>query len=274
MHSSIPSLWAVALTVGLSLGVPAALEGQRARERPASPAPQRPGRFFGSVVDATTQRPVAGARIASPSITGVVVTDSAGKFDIAEVPPGLVRFHIVAPGYPRATVVLPFGSGEVMERVLELDSTTAVAPEAPVPIAAVTVEAAPLPPVWMRDFERRRTTGRGQYVTREQIEQRNYNRLSDVLQVMRGVTLDCGGGGSGCTIRMARASLQCLPAYWVDGVLNNTWGPYVPVRDIEGLEVYTGASDTPGEFAGSNSACGTIVIWTSSGPRRPNNRNP
>ena len=39
--------------------------------------------------------------------------------------------------------------------------------------------------------------------------------------------------------------------------------------DIEGIEVYTGASDVPGEFAGSNSACGTVVIWTKSAPPRP-----
>ncbi len=190
-----------------------ALDAQRAPERGGRvPVPQSaptPGRFFGTVVDASTQLPVAGARIASPSVTGVAVSDSTGRFNLPNVPPGLVRFHIVASGFPRATVVLPFAAGEEMERVLELDSVTTTAP-APQALPQMTVEATPLPPVWMRDFERRRTSGRGQYVTRDEIERRNYNRLSDVLQVMRGVTLDCGGGGSTCTIRMVRAALQCL----------------------------------------------------------------
>lgn len=251
----------------------AAAEAQRApSRRGAAPpaAPAKPGRFFGIVVDASTQRPIAGARISSPSVTGITVTDSAGRFDIPDVPSGIVRFYIVAAQFPRANVALAFASGEAMERVLELDSTSTAPPQdtAAQALPQMTVEATPLAPVWLRDFERRRETGRGQYVTREEITRRNYNRLSDIVQTMRGVTLDCGGGGSSCQIRMVRAPMQCYPEYWVDGQLNNAWGPVIPVRDIEAMEVYTGPTDTPGEFAGRNAGCGTIVIWTSGGPRR------
>lgn len=240
------------------------------RGRPAgTEAPVRPGRFFGLVVDASTQRPIAGARISSPSVTGVTVTDSAGRFNIPSVPPGIVRFYVVAAEFPRANLTLAFASGEEMERVLELDSSSVVAADsAPQALPAMTVEAKPLPPAWLRDFERRRETGRGQYVTREEITARNYNRLSDVVQTMRGVTMDCGGGGAACQIRMVRAPMQCYPEYWVDGQLNNAWGPMIPVRDIEAMEVYTGPTDTPGEFAGRNAGCGTIVLWTSAGPQR------
>jgi TonB-dependent Receptor Plug Domain len=242
----------------------AAPQAQRAPERAAPP---RPARFYGVVLDATTQAPIAGARLSSPSVTGVTVTDSLGRFDVREVPPGIVRFFVVASSFPRANLTLAFAAGEEMERVLELDSSeVAFAAETrPRALAQVTVEAEPLAPLWIRDFERRRNTGRGQYVTREEIEARNYNRLSDVMQVMRGVTLDCGGGGSGCQVRMVRAPMQCYPEYWVDGQLNNAWGPVIPVRDIEAVEVYTGPSDTPGEFAGRNAGCGTIVIWTRGG---------
>ncbi len=202
------------------------------------------------------------------------MSDSLGRFDIPNIPPGIVRFFVTAPQFPRANVTLAFASGEQMERVLELDSSSVAAPTdarrdtTPQALPQVNVEATPLPPQWLRDFERRRTTGRGHYVLREEIERRNYNRLSDVVQTMRGVTMDCGGGGSGCQIRMVRAPMQCYPEYWVDGQLNNAWGPVIPVRDIEALEVYTGPTDTPGEFAGRNSGCGTIVIWTSAGTRR------
>jgi hypothetical protein len=239
--------------------------------RPAAQAEAKPARFFGVVLDASTKRPIAGARLSSPSVTGATVTDSLGRFDIRDIPPGIVRIYVVAPEFPRANVALAFAAGEQMERVLELDSTS-VAPaprdSTPQELPGVTIEATPLAPVWLRDFERRRETGRGQYVTREQITRRNYNRLSDIVQTMRGVTMDCGGGGAGCQIRMVRAPMQCYPEYWIDGQLNNAWGPVIPVRDIEAMEVYTGPSDTPGEFAGRNAGCGTIVIWTSAGPRR------
>ncbi len=266
---------AVLTSAFLLLG--SAAEAQRVPDRSALPAapqgPPPPARFYGTVRDASTQLPIAGARLSSPSVTGVTVTDSAGRFDVRNVPSGLVRFFVVATHFPRANVVLAFAAGEEMERVLELDSSTVAAEPEPQarPIPQVTVEATPLAPLWIRDFERRRGTGRGQYVTREEIEARNYNRLSDVMQVMRGVTLDCGGGGSGCQVRMVRAPMQCYPEYWVDGQLNNAWGPVIPVRDIEAIEVYTGPSDTPGEFAGRNAGCGTVVIWTRGGltPRPP-----
>lgn len=262
---------ALLAVVALLMGS-AAVEAQRVPERsgrsPQQGAP-RPARFYGRVLDASTQEPIAGARLSSPSVTGVTTTDSAGRFNIAGIPPGLVRFFVMAPSFPRANVVLAFAAGEEMERVLELDSSSAAAQAEERPqaraIPQVTVEATPLAPLWLRDFERRRGTGRGQYVTREEIEARNYNRLSDVMQVMRGVTLDCGGGGSGCQVRMVRAPMQCYPEYWVDGQLNNSWGPVMPVRDIEALEVYTGPADTPGEFAGRTAGCGTIVIWTRGG---------
>lgn len=231
----------------------------------------RAARFTGVVLDASTQRPIAGARLSSPSLTGITVTDALGRFDIAGIPPGLVRIYVVAAEFPRASFALAFAPGERMERVLELDSTSVHTPppeSLPPTLPPVTVEATPLPPVWLRDFERRRETGRGQYVTREEILRRGYSRLSDVVQTMRGVTLDCGGGGGVCQIRMVRAPMRCYPEYWVDGQLSNSWGPLTPVRDIEAMEVYTGPSDTPGEFAGRNSGCGTIVIWTSAGPRR------
>ncbi|WKW11079.1 TonB-dependent receptor plug domain-containing protein [Pseudogemmatithrix spongiicola] len=275
MRSPLLSLLRFGVCCAALFWADAEAAGQRAPERrgaPAQSAPSLPGRFFGTVVDASTKRPIAGARISSPSLSAITVTDSVGRFDIPVVPPGLVRFYVVAAEFPRANVTLAFASGEEMERVLELDSTSV----APTPardgtaqaLPEVTVEATPLAPVWLRDFERRRETGRGQYVTRDEITRRNYNRLSDIVQTMRGVTMDCGGGGSGCQIRMVRAPMQCYPEYWIDGQLNNAWGPVIPVRDIEAMEVYTGPTDTPGEFAGRNAGCGTIVIWTSGGPRR------
>jgi hypothetical protein len=62
--------------------------------------------------------------------------------------------------------------------------------------------------------------------------------------------------------------MQCNPDYIVDEQVNNSFGPGIAIRDIEAIEVYTGPSDVPGEFAGRNAGCGVIVIWTKSGPGR------
>jgi hypothetical protein len=271
-HLSLSPLhpWRVLTLLALLSATAVAQRVPSERTRPDSV--RRAARFFGTIVDVATQQPIVGARIASTSFSAVVVTDSSGRFDVPAVPPGLVRFHVTATGFPRASFTLAFAAGEEMERTLELDSASVPAEPGARPLPQMTIEAAPEEPVWLRDFERRRATGRGQYLTREMIESRGGARLSDVVQTMRGVTLDCGGGGGVCRIRMTRAPMQCYPEYFVDGLLNNSWGPLVPIRDMQALEIYSGPSDTPGEFSGRNSGCGTIVIWTRAGPPPPRPR--
>lgn len=235
-----------------------------------SAAPKH-ARFRGVIIDVSTAKPVVGTRIAVVGTGRVAVSDSLGVFDLDSLPAGINRFVVFAVGFPRANLTLPFAAGEVMERTLELDSTQvnldSAAAVAAQPIAGVTVNA----PVPMErryaDFERRMRTGRGQYLTREQIEKAGFNRLTDAMRQVRGTIVECGGG-AGCFIRMARAPRGCLPEYIVDGVENNSFGLNTPILDIEGIEVYTGAADVPGEFAGRNAGCGVIVIWTRVAPKR------
>jgi hypothetical protein len=41
------------------------------------------------------------------------------------------------------------------------------------------------------------------------------------------------------------------------------WGQ--PVGAIQGVEIYRGAAEVPGEFSGTDASCGVIVIWTKRG---------
>ena len=234
-------------------------------------------RLRGVVTNASTQSGLDSVRVVVAATGRFVVTDSVGRFELTELPSGILRFFFSAKGFPTASVVLAFAPGEIMQQSFEMDSTAATR-------AADTVSSgrrAQLLPteeireeasrgVRYEDFERRMRSGRGQYVTREQIEEARYNNLTDAMRGLRGVAVDCTGGRS-CHIRMARAALRCTPNYWVDGRPDNFFGPLVAIGDIEGIEVYNGASDVPGEFAGSDSACGTVVIWTKAGPppKRP-----
>lgn len=224
-------------------------------------------RLFGSVVNRATQGPISGARITHAGDGRVVTSDSFGFYRFHDLAAGIVRFNVRAPGYPPTTFSVALTNGERMERDIELDSildpaATAQAQELP----AVEVEAtAPLGRRYM-DFERRRSQGRGQYLTRAEIEAMGASTLQDAVRAMRGVNLDCSG--TRCSIRMARAPMRCPPEYIVDERVDNMFGPTVPVRDIEALEVYTGPAEVPGEFAGRNAGCGVVVIWTRSGPPR------
>ncbi|MGA1360802.1 MAG: carboxypeptidase regulatory-like domain-containing protein [Gemmatimonadaceae bacterium] len=236
----------------------------------------------GVVTDAVTQQPVTGVRVVIAATGRYATTDSLGVFELKEIPSGVIRFFFAAPGYPRTSVVLALAKGETMVQRFELESIAAEAaatttlgratgdaaagPGQPRPATEVIGEASR--GVRYEDFERRLKTGRGQYVTREVIEERAYNNLSDAVRGLRGVAIECGGS-RGCLIRMARSLPGCYPQYIVDGRPDNFFGPNVAVRDIEGIEVYSGAADVPGEFAGTDAGCGVVVIWTRNGPPPP-----
>ena len=221
----------------------------------------------GRILDAVSGAPLVGATVAATTTGASVQTDSAGRYRIDGLKVGIHRFLVSAAGYNRGSVSLAFAPREVMERDLELDPvgrTLSAEDSAKAQILPTVPVTAPMSAGRrFDDFERRRTTGRGQYLTRPQLEEGHFGTLQDAMRPLRGVRYSCAG--STCLVQMARAPLGCSPDYVVDERVDNMFGPLVPVRDIQAIEVYTGASDVPGEFAGTNAGCGVIVIWTTNG---------
>ena len=210
-----------------------------------------------------TSHAVAGAQI----ILGVderhVVTDSSGSYLLGGIPAGVHHVVVRALGFRPVEFSVALHDGLQSLEDIQLDAAPGVQELAPVVIAAPAATAVSYRLV---DFERRRQTGRGHYLDDIQIKQSGASRLSDLMRGMRGVTEHCAG--SGCTIQMVRARPGCDPDYIVDGRPDNMFGSSTPIRDIVALEVYTGPSDVPGEFAGKSAGCGVVVIWTRSGPDR------
>lgn len=232
----------------------------------------------GIVRDATTRAPLPGADIIHLGLGKVVESDSLGRYAFPALQSGIIRLLVRRRGFPSTIVNLALAPGEWMTRDIQLDSSGAGRAAAQnLPSVAVRAPKA-VSPRYLA-FERRRETGLGQYVTREQIEKAGFANLQDAMRGLRGVNLDCGGASAsdvsgsslGCSIRMARSPMRCNPQYIVDERVDDDFGPSTPIRDIEGIEVYTGPSDVPGEFAGVGAGCGVIVIWTKNGPppRKP-----
>jgi hypothetical protein len=227
-------------------------------------AQTRSGNLYGTVVDHATGSGVADAEIQLVDGGRRVVSDSVGDYAFSELPAGIVRFLVRARGFPPTRMVVALLRGERLSRLIELDSSAArPAPAQALP--GMAVAATPPPAPRYVDFERRRLIGRGQYLVQEDLVKGGYATLQDAMRGLRGVNVDCGGG-NGCVIRMVRAPMRCSPEYIIDERTDNSFGPYTPIRDIEGIEVYTGPSDVPGEFAGRSAGCGVVVIWTRSGP--------
>jgi hypothetical protein len=221
------------------------------------------------VSDRSTGRTIPGALIALADSSRSVQSDSAGRYVLADLPPGVVQLIVRADGFPALGIIVELLAGQTLERPVRLDSTPSGRLAAAQSLPAINVTAAaPVENYRLVAFEQRRHNGRGQYLTERQIVQSGAYNVNEAIRAMRGVTYECGGSAEAgaCHVRMSRAPMRCPPEWVIDEQVNNDFGSTIPIRDVIAIEVYTGPSDVPGEFAGRNAGCGVIVVWTRSGP--------
>ena len=258
-------LAATAITVLVGLLVPHGAMSAQEREPPA-PARAKGARLEGRIVERSTAAGVAAAEVVLVEDGRRVRSDSAGYFDFQDLPAGLQRFLVRAPRFGSAEFGVYLTAGASTRRSIQLDSSRAGTSAQELAPVSVTAERRATS-YRLMDFDRRRRTGRGHYLDDDEIKRSGASTLVDLARGLRGVRVECGGGG-GCRIHMARARRNCAPDYVVDGRADNMFGATTPIRDIVALELYTGPADVPGEFAGTDAGCGVVVIWTRAGPDR------
>ena len=125
----------------------------------------------------------------------------------------------------------------------------------------------------LRNFEKRRASGIGTFITREEIVARGSSRLSDLLRSKRGVNV-VRGKVRFAAYNAGSRTTSCQPDIWLDGTRSQGMEiDELPSNTVEAMELYPYFSTIPIEFQriGANTApCGTIVVWT----RIPNGRQP
>lgn len=217
------------------------------------------GTLVGFVVASGGNVHVAGAVAELDSAPWHTVADSAGRFELDSVEPGTYVLHVKAIGYEEGVWRLSLHPNHVTTHSFEL------APQA-VELPGVAVKGkTPLSARRYLDFDRRRTTASGAFFTQEDIDKANPATLVDILVTVRGVQQVCLVND--CVAKMVRAPPGCYPQYYIDGIESSAYfARHTPPKDVRGIEVYRGSAEVPGEFGGSNSACGVIAIWTKSSP--------
>lgn len=216
--------------------------------------------LHGRVVDSETGTPVVGAHVTIRRGTPLT-TDSLGRFEARDLPAGDAQITIQLLGYaPGASKIRILDSG-VMERVFSLDYTGQRLPAVAVRARAEQVMSR------YSDFEQRRQRGLGAFLRWDQLTDERYGSVGDALRTIRGVRIQCNQQTFECFAVMAR-SPQCKPVWIIDGMEAGSFNENTPIRDVYGLEVYRGPGEIPGEYSGSNAACGVIVMWTKSRPFR------
>ncbi len=239
-------------------GVAICLSGPFAASAQVAPGSTQPtSRVMGTVLDLQTGEPVSAARVvlldpATSAPLAATVSDSKGEFVLSPTAPGTYGLRVEVLGYRTVRDSVTLGEGE--DEVLAIH----LASEA-IDLEPLVVRVPRTVAYYMRDFEKRRATGSGTFITREQIERRRMSRTSELLRSLGGVRVQYG--------RQGEASLSvrgtCRPQVFVDGVaLHSSVSIDMAVtpEDIEGIEVYSNAA-IPAQYA-SGSACAAILVWT------------
>jgi hypothetical protein len=212
----------------------------------------------GRVIDSELGHPLLGALVqirGAPS----VATDTLGRFEARDLAAGTTQVTIQVLGYAQGVFTVWLPRSGAVDQVFALDFTGHE-----LPALVVEARAERLIPRYV-DFEQRRQRGMGAYFRWDDLKA--YGSVGDALRTVRGVRIQCNQQTFECFAVMAR-SPQCQPTWWIDGVEVHSFHENTPIRDVYGIEIYRGAGEIPGEFAGSNAACGVIVVWTKSRPYR------
>lgn len=219
------------------------------------------GTLRGRVIDSEMGTPLAGATVRVGNVGPLVKTDSAGKFVAQNVTSGVIAIEIRQIGYEPGTFDVRIPQSGAVEGVFPLDFNGFM-----LPAVVVEARAVALMPRYT-DFERRRLRKMGAYLRWDELKKQGAGSIGDALRTVRGVRMECDQAKFECYAHMARTP-QCEPTWYVDGVEVHSFHESTPINDVYGIEIYRGAGEVPGEFAGSNAACGVIVVWTKSKPYR------
>jgi hypothetical protein len=254
-------VWRIATSALLVLGLPI---GARAQD----------GRLTGRVIDRSSGEGVAGAQLVvrnlATSRLSRLESGADGGFGVS-LPAGRYELRTDRVGYvTRSDTVSLHGAEEIrLEVALQV---------APLEVDSVAVRTTPARP-HLGGFWERRERRIGYYITREDIEKKNPQRLTDLLRGLPGAKVMPGPNGLGQFVSFARVrgldGKLCPAALYVDG------RPFrmspVGVDDfypdmVEAIEAYAGSSRLPPQFNATgtpagNPQCGVIVIWTRTAQR-------
>jgi hypothetical protein len=236
-----------------AVGAPNAPDAPAATPSSGAPVWRGRARLSGTVLD-VNNRPVASAHALVWGTGLDVITNERGEFSMDSLPGGTHTLEVRVIGYVpvRRTIQLAEGRPARAEVLLE---KTAL-------LSTVTVRGTLMYSRQLADFERRRHSGFGRFLTSSDIDKLAATRLTDVLRSVPGVQIDYGSNRPRVLMRGGGMTSYCTPTLYVDGVRDIS-GDFDIFRsdELAGVEVYNRDTARPAEFS-DMSGCGAIVIWT------------
>lgn len=278
-------------TIGLSIAVwcgSIGLSAQQIAHQPhdaavdsAYAARARVAALTGFVTDSAGQ-PLNNVDVSIPSLNLATRTDSVGRYRISGITAGIHAVVARRVGFGPMTASLVFVDDETEERNFVLRRVTV--------LDSVDVRANRLNPD-QAEFETRRRMGIGTFLTAEQLSKFPDRTLASVAPRLSGARLARGGGNrvwlvslrsngrlNGASrdgnVEPSEADKQmgarngCYAKVYVDNVMR--YGGHdkenlfdlnsIQTNDIEMIEYYAGAAQTPAMYLGPGANCGVLVI--------------
>jgi hypothetical protein len=221
------------------------------------------GMIDGIVTD-TNLVPLATADVSILRTAIRIATGNNGRFRITAVPAGQYLLTVRKLGYHPMVKIVDVTAADTLRLSVFLD-------KAPTALDTVVVTGKSRS-LRMAEFDHRRETERGQFLTEEDISKRNSVSATELLRTFLSVDVKMypGGGGQMQYFAMSRrvGPAVCPMQVYVDGVAMPS--PFsldlLPSpRNLAGIELYSGPATTPPQFGGANRRCGVILVWTRDG---------
>jgi hypothetical protein len=243
--------------------------------------------FAGLVTDSTS-KPIANTEVMLPDVGRGTATDEQGAFVLRDVPTGSQRVLVRHIGYGPVETQLTFVGGETIQRHLTMVRSTT--------LDSVVVKAQAVDHQ-LDDFEVNKKLGLGHFLTRAELAPQEGRSTGAVLTTLPGIKVFAMGsyawvgsgrknvtslqGGGGGRLQLDRGDQakraplwDCYAVVFVDDQpvfrnqkLGNVMEPLfdinsIPVAQIEAIEYYASAAQTPMKYSVLNSQCGVVVIHT------------
>jgi len=225
----------------------------------AQSSPGKPSKLLGLIRADGTKEPIAGAEIMIAESGPATMSDARGFFRLDSIAPGERRLIVRKIGFAPLDVVWSFAPGDSIVRIVELSSIQMLD-------SVVTVDKQLRDPE-MEDFAMHKKLGLGHFYMREDLD-KSGGRISNLLAMTNGVQLRYGLGTAAYVAssrgQKSIGSGSCLADVYVDAVKErgpfnvNTFAPH----QIEAIEYYAGAAQTPAKYMRLGTNCGVLVIHT------------
>jgi len=267
------STWSFRAVAAAALAAVVSASAAAQGERPtpvakSTPTPTSASSVIDGIVSDTNLTPLNAAFVSILGTPLRIGTGANGRFRITNVPRGQYLVIVKRVGYRPTSGVIEVPASDTVRLAYTLEPIA-------VTLATVTVTEKPFS-MRMTEFLARKKLGIGQFMTQEQIEAKNTVYPTELFRMFTSVNVSPNRANGVLTEYYALSHREganpqlgaCPMQVYLDQIPLPT--PFnldllPPPKDIAAIEVYSGPSTTPPQFAGYNRGCGVILVWTREG---------